>query len=57
MPQHFLFEHNYDPDAGTIGGPDHNWRVRKIVKWYEPGSLGMPTGIVLFVSAIALETL
>ena len=47
-----LFVWTYDPDVGTIDGPDHMWKVAQhhiTFSWYESGSLGM-TGIVLFVS-------
>ena len=48
-----LFVWTYDPDVGTIDGPDHIWKVRNIINLslncYQPGSLGM-AGIVLFVS-------
>ena len=27
-----LFVWTYDPDVGTIGGPDHIWKVRNIIK-------------------------
>ena len=27
-----LFVWTYDPDVGTIDGPDHIWKVRNIIK-------------------------